>query len=460
MKVTDALKTFLCLEEKEGLYQYKIGSIVLWNLYRANYRGKYISNVMGVRRKTKTVSKRLKYSKEIEYFFYSLSRLFKLLIKHENYENAIFANGRLQIKNGVYFDKFTDPVIDASDLSKSFCLFQIPCDGYPYKGCRRHENKIVPLDCLFLFSFILMPFFLFYHVATGGCKEIYRLYSHSKLVVPQSYRDYVFMNTTYMRIRITAFLYKLILKRIGASRVFIGARRGFMDVSYSAHKLKIPVYEFQHGITHGVSDYYSGPSCSAIDPDYFLSFGSMWKGTQFGIDPNRIINIGWAYKDEVILSTKEVIPNSVLFISSPMITFKLLQTAKELSERYSQFSFFIRCHPYEQYTKEQLNVINSTENLFLDDLSKDSQDAICQYQYIVGENSSVVYEALSLGKIVGRLCYNGIESTRSENVLEDGFVYLYGIEDFTNLLSANRKTDGILAYSRFNKEVVNELPLK
>lgn len=459
MEVKDALKAFLDLEQEKGLYDYQIGSIVLWNLYRAPYRGRYISHAMEVRRRTNKESKWSRIHKELLYFFYSITRLLKLLIRHEKYDNVLFPFGRLQMNEGEYFDKFTDPVIDLSTLSESFCVFQLPCVNN-YKGKRRHEDRVIPIDSLYTLSYCLMPFYFVKHVFTGGCQKIYKLYSSAKQITPLSKKDIIIMNTIYMRIRLMAIFYSFILQRLEAKRVFYVGRRAFMDVTYSAHKLQIPVYEFQHGVTHGETDYYSGPTCPAIDPDFFLSFGSMWKGNQFGIDPQKIINIGWAYKDEIVSSGKETIPNSVLFISSPLITFKILKTAKDLSEKNPQFRFYIRCHPYEKYTEEQMLVINSIDNLFLDDNSKDSQTALCHYEFVIGENSSVVYEALSLGKRVGRLCYNDITSARLPDIEDDGFVYLYNDDDFSKLIAPISYTCKNEPYSDFKPEIVDSLRRK
>ena len=56
MTALEALHSFLRSEIDKGLYNYKIGSITLWNLYRMKYRYKYISEVTGVPSISKKVS--------------------------------------------------------------------------------------------------------------------------------------------------------------------------------------------------------------------------------------------------------------------------------------------------------------------------------------------------------------------------------------------------------------------
>lgn len=453
----EALKDILRIEKEIGLYDYEIDGIKLWNLFRAPYRYKFVSKATGVPPITNVELKRGKVLKELLYCIYSFTRLFKLFTKNKQFDNVVFSFGRLQENQGVFFDKFTDPVIDASVLSNSYCIFQLPCP-YPYKGHRRHEHKVIPLDFLYILSYCLLPFCFLMNIVTGVIIKIYKLYKTAKQVIPLSPKNFLYMWFMYMRVRTMASLYGLIFKRIRAKNVFGVGRRAFMDATYSAHRLHIPVYEFQHGVTHRETEYYSGPGCKAIDPDYFLAFGKLWNGDQFGIDPNKIINVGWAYKDECKVPDDEVISNSVLLISSPEITHSILKTAVELTVEHPNFNFYIRCHPYEKYSEEQKSIVDKTNNLFLDDNSVDSLIALGHYQYVIGGNSSVVYEALSLGKPVGRICYNGIESVRFSDSVNDGFFYLYNVSDFVKLLNAKSNSGENLAYSSFNPDLFINLP--
>lgn len=459
MTAKDALNKVLSLEEELNLYDFEINSIKLWILYRTPYRYRYVSRVTGVPSITNREGSRSKTINKLFKLYKSVVFLIKVLLKHKKNDNIVFPFARLQYSQEEIFDKFTDPVIDASNIKDSVCIIN-KFTKQVYDNKRRHFNAVFPVDFLYLLTYILLPIYSIYHILSGNCFLLLTLYRRARSLFFLSYKDLLLMNYIYMKFRIMSLFYTFLFRRMGARRVFGVARRDFFDAIYSAHKLGIPVFEFQHGVTHGNTEYYSGRRCDLLDPDFFLAFGELWNGSQFGIDPSRIINIGWAYKEEIRLSQNEVIPFSVLFISSPEITHKILKTAEEFACTFPQYRCFIRCHPFEKYSKEQMHIVESTPNLFMDDNSIDSLMALCKYQFIVGENSSVVYEALSLGKIVGRLCYNGIESVHDNIGIDDGFVYIYGIEDFSKMLSANRKTDGNLAYSSFKREVVNKLPHK
>lgn len=456
MTSLEALKEILRLEQEYKLYDFEIDSIKLWNLFRTPYRYIYVSKMTGVSSITRRVTKMQRAKFMLRNSFSSIIRLIQLLPKHGKIENVVIPNSRLQIYNGQYFDKFTDPVIDESELRNSCCILHMPY-AYDYYPDRRHSEMIVPMDFLYLLCYIILPVYLIPHLLFGNYIKIYRMYKVINSILPLSGIHIIRMNVWFMRIHIMSIIYSLLFRFLGVKRVFGVARQSFYDAIIGAHRNGITVYEFQHGVTHGETEYYSGPQCPVLDPDFFLSFGEMWNGKQFGIDPSKIINIGWAYKNEMIEKTNEFIPNSVLFISSPEISFKMLDLANNLSERYPQYRFYIRCHPYEKYTDKQLRVVDESNNLFLDDNSIDSQIALCRYQFIVGENSSVIYEALSLGKKVGRICYNGIISMRFSDKTDDGFVYLYNEEDFLNLVNCGSSHIENKAYSDFKPDLLNSL---
>lgn len=68
---------------------------------------------------------------------------------------------------------------------------------------------------------------------------------------------------------------------------------------------------------------------------------------------------------------------------------------------------------------------------------------------MIGTNSSVLFEALSLGKNVGRLAFGGLFINRY--IGDDDFYYVQSLEDFDNFLR-NRKRGIGKAYSDFEED--------
>lgn len=451
------LINFLRLEKEKGLYKFKIGPIVLWNIFRVGYRYRFVSDVTGVEQRTNMRVGKRKWSQTLKYNIYSLCRLTKFILARKSIENVIIPFGRLQKQDGVFFDKFTDPVISASELKNRCIIFQPPILE-DYHNRIRHEELFFPLDILHTVSRLFYPFYFLKHWLSGNYKVINELSYAASQIVTMSEKEKYLLHRRYLNLVIMADICSLLFKYFRVKRLFGVARAGFKYETAAAHKCGIPVYEFQHGVTLGETEYYSGPRCDYIDPDYFLAFGSLWNGTQFGISPEKIINIGWAYKDEAKPTTQKVIPNSVLFISTPAITMEILKTASELSIANPGYEFYIRCHPLEKYSDEQLAIVDKYKNLHMADNSVDSRIALGEYEYVIGENSSVVYEALSMGKKVARICYNGIESTRLSETGNDGFYYLFAASDFLKFVCNNSNTASMEAYSDFKRDFLSSLP--
>ncbi|WP_407267392.1 hypothetical protein [Tenacibaculum maritimum] len=204
------------------------------------------------------------------------------------------------------------------------------------------------------------------------------------------------------------------LKAIGARQIFVVDRIVFLPFIRAAKVKNIEVLELQHGITHSETVLYTGDYQPEIDPDIFLNFGVKWIGEQFSIPIKKQVNIGWAYNSWLLVKADiEVNQKTVLMVSSPAITDKILKTTLELAEQYSTYSFSIRLHPQEALSSAQQKQLHNRKNIVLDNKNIDSLISVLKHEVIIGENSSVVYEALSLGKKVGKIMFNGLDSKRN-----------------------------------------------
>ena len=454
------LQEFLEIEKIDHFYDVSINDIAIWHYYRYYFRYRYVSTQTGTKTKSNTLSLSILLKNCTSNILKSIIDVTKLLVVGKTIDNIVYAFPRLQCRDGIYFDKITDPVIDSSSLSESVCIMQFSFREN-YAKNRRNASKVCSIEVLYVLAYLLSPFYALFRLFSQDFNKINRVYIKAKRYIPLGWKDLVFFHVSYLSYQVLSFFFKLIFLRLKVKRVFGVDRKVFEMATKSAHQLGIPVYEFQHGVTFGDTALYSGPDCYQLDPDYFLSFGDIWNGNQFGISPDKIINIGWAYKDEVKQYIGGVIkPNAVLVVSSPEISYQILQIVKELAITYPDYLFEIRCHPMEKYTQEQNEIVKSIANLNLADTSVDSNIAIGQYEFVLGENSSVIFEALSLGKKVGRFCYNNIVSKKLGDIIDDGFYYLYSKEDFKEFVNNEICQTTGKAYSDFMPEVVNNLPKK
>lgn len=454
------LQEFLEIEKKDHFYETSINDIAIWHYYRYYYRYRYVNSQTGTKSKSNTLSLSIFLKNSISNIIKSFVDVVKLLLLGRPVDNVVFAFPRLQCKDGEYFDKITDPVIDGSSLADSTCIMQFSF-RVNYAKSRRHSSMVCSIEILYVLSYLLAPFYALFHILTFDFLKINRVFRKTKKYIPLGVKDLIFFHVNYLSYQMQAIFFKLIFKRLKVKRLFGVDRKVFEMATRSAHQLGIPVYEFQHGVTFGDTALYSGPSCPQLDPDYFLSFGEIWNGNQFGISPDKIINIGWAYKDEVKQHiVGEIKRNAVMVVSSPEISNQILDVVRELAIANPDYVFDIRCHPMERYSQEQMIVVNSYSNINLADTSIDSNFAIGQYEFVLGSNSSVIFEALSLGKKVGRICYHGIVSRKLGDLIDDGFFYLSSKDDFNAFIQNGVSQASGKAYSDFNPELVNNLPHK
>lgn len=239
-------------------------------------------------------------------------------------------------------------------------------------------------------------------------------------------------SSTYVQYR----MYKKIFKNIMPQAIVGVSRVTFIPQALAAKQLGIKVIELQHGITQGATMLYSGPYNTNIDPDLFCTFGTSCPLTVFGIDSSKIVEIGWAFKDYIKnkYSSISKIQNSVLVISEPEVSENILRVTLLLAQKYPQINFHLRRHPQEIYNHTQIVSISQYKNV-CDVTSKQcSQVAIMAYDFIIGENSSVLFEALSIGKKVARIDCEGLSVTGYDSTKEDGFFYIHSLDDFPNFL--------------------------
>lgn len=187
-------------------------------------------------------------------------------------------------------------------------------------------------------------------------------------------------------------------------------RDSFKSQIFAAHQLGLKVYELQHGVTMGPTVLYSGFFNPVIDPDYFLTFGAMWKGELFAMPVDRTINIGFAYKNYIQSLNVKISKGieSVLVISSPAITEEIVTIVEKLAILYPMNKFYFRTHPQENLSVSQKERLTLCFKCFLFGKSIESNIEILSYEHVIGTNSSVLFEALSLGKNVGRLAFGGL----------------------------------------------------
>ena len=220
------------------------------------------------------------------------------------------------------------------------------------------------------------------------------------------------------------------------------------------------VYELQHGITYCESRLYSGYRDEMFIPDFFLAFGDNKPLDVYGIDESRIINVGWALADMLSMqkSYKHRGLNDILVISEPEVTDKILSAVMKLSENNPDCNFYIRPHPAEILNNTQLEAINCRSNIYINDNTQYIAITLMEFTHVIGENSTVLYEALSVKKKVAMLYMSGLSPMFLEEADKKFFWHIHSQDDFRKFLAEDItiKADKSI-YSKFDKEKVQKL---
>ncbi len=448
-------------EKRLSVSDFKYKDIELWRLFRFECRGKYVQKYCPEYSKTtRRVSIIGLACFKLYLLLKSLVQLLYLLLRKKKVSNVVFAFPRLQLFNDKWtIDKFTDPVIDGSLLSKDGLILQQSGRIWYFGKQRYQSQRVVQIDCIRVIANLCSLFLLLLFPIVAVTKNIYLLWMRVRETFGLSWHVLLKWYYLYHSFIIQAFLYRYLFKRISCRNIFVVNRLINISRIYAAHKLGILVYEFQHGVTHGESELYSGEFNTLLDPDYFLNFSKIWRGTQFSMPLDRQICIGWGYRKfvEQAVQNDKFSSNTVLVISSPEITEKVINTIIELAQNNVDVSFHIRCHPQETISDTLKITLKGYTNIKIADNSIDSCIALSSYQHVLGENSSVLYEALDMEKNVGRFSYNGFTPFRTSDKMEDAFFYLYDSKDLLVFLHRNKPIIKQKNYEDFDSQVFNEL---
>ena len=182
----------------------------------------------------------------------------------------------------------------------------------------------------------------------------------------------------------------------------------------------------------------------------------------YGIDENRIVNIGWAFP--LLVKELNVLPvlsdKDILVISDPEITDSIIDIITKLAEKNPSYKFHIRPHPMERLGRRHLEQISSFSNIVIQDNKINSNVILDSFSHIIGENSTVLYEALSMGKKVGKLCYPVFHPVYLKQEDKEAVWEIASQQDFEKFVSGSLTTRRFLSiYSVFDKMMLTKIGL-
>lgn len=452
----DIVLSDLCKrEELAGCYDCEVCGIHVYNLVRFIIRNYYLSG------------KGLDFVEDVpkpDYWIISKSfissafQLSKLLLLNKKYDVMFYPFFRLDNVDGLYMDKFTDPVIDSCGLKGSFIIFERG-RGSIHPKPRMHKEKVVYTNvidiCSEIYARLMYKRYLKRHKREfdslfKAIGDAYGTLNYSpRYIINRIIKCICFIN-----------LYEKLFGKLQIKKIFAPSRSNLISLTYAAKRNGITVYEFQHGITYGETALYSGYRDPDFTPDYFLAYGDTPPRDVYGIDEEKMINIGWAFQDYLkkLSSGQKKYEKGVLVISNPCTTDKVLKATFLLADAFKEIQFVVRPHPVEVITQDHIKAIAKHENVSLQDWHINVALAMQSFDCIIGESSTVLYEALNDGKKVARFCFEGFTPEYLTPEDEECFWKVNDMESFKAFMDGKvEDKKSMKIYSKFNKELFLKL---
>ena len=441
----------LCKREEEaGCYDYEIAGIKVYNLVRFDVRNFYLQ-AKGYNFIEKY--KGADYIEIVRTIIKSTFQLSKIWFGKRKFETLFYPFLRLDHVEGYYLDKFTDPLIDLCQIDNYIIFERGRRCIHPRP--RLHQPNVVYSNFIDVTSAIVAKFYLgrFTKKYEKGLKCLFQ----SVDIALQGIKyDHSYITKQMLYYICFIKIYDRLLKRMEIKKIMAPSRANISALTYAAKKNHITVSEFQHGITYGETAVYSGFRDTDFTPDRFLAFGDSQPRNVYGIDESRIYNIGWAFQDYIdkVQMGTMVDEKDVLVISGPCLTEKILSATFRLAKECPDVHFVVRPHPAEVVTDEHRKNVEEYSNVEFQDPKINVAVAMRPYQNIIGENSTVLYEALTYGKKVARFCFDGFAPRYLTPEDEECFWKVNDMSSFKAFIEGKPEDKkSMKIYSKFDKEL-------
>lgn len=421
------------IENELSLYDVKINGMPIWRSVYRSFRDKYIEQRCNF--PAMSNHPKLHILPQVGSTLKSILQIAKIWLFAPKKDYLFYGFPRLENIEGIYYDKFCDPLILQTKISDSYLYFERGRSGIHMKP--RITTGQIWIDGIdnisILFSKALEQVYYRKHK-----QEFDELFNRANRRIRLSKKDKKFIIQRFLLHRIKAAIFSKIVQKCSIKAIFAPVMMNWTFLIKSAKDNNIPCYEIQHGITEGETPMYSGKYLPEYSPDMFLAFGETSVSDYFNVPREKIVNIGFAFKNYLI-SHSALNKSGYLIVSEPEITQKMVDLSCELSKTFVNTMFAIRFHPLEEPNENQLWQLKRA-NILVDDNKVNSNLSILKYDGVIGEMSSVLYESLSLDVKTAKIHLWGLNNEMDEKVERSkGFFIINTMSDFSTFITENIK---------------------
>jgi len=396
---TDFLQELLDWERDADLYANHWRGLPLWRLVRtdqfrlltfeAGVRGRNNYNLPGIR----------------GYLAYLISTLVSILhiLRLRPYDYLMVGFPRRKRVGAEWLDTFFDPL--GEFLSHERTLFvDKPFVGrhYPVPGWRRsvHYDWIrLVANTIAMFDRVAVPRDARGPIATLSVQVAERRRVASRVIERT-------IGRALIRFRVESALFRWVLRRVRPRSVFLANRWTNFSLINACKRHGVPVYELQHGAVNVDSFKFLTPHDERLDPTGFLLFGNYWRSYDWGLPADCVHVIGHRY----IWQRRERARHdgdAIMLVSKPGKWKALAAWFDEIVARHPERQFLLKLHPQEVQGWPSRYPVGLRENVTVfDDPGDDLYDLFGHCAVVLGDDSTVMYEASFFGLKTGLLNYD------------------------------------------------------
>ncbi len=399
-----ATKVFFDLEIEHKMLDWKIGGIQVWPIFRFELFRTFLRDTGVFEYSAGTFeSTPLRRANKIKVFRYAA----KLLLSPRlfNLFSPIFGNSRVALipfyrRDDEGQDHLSSHIIDQFG-SSGFRIGSGPKDVYLPDQIHRKELNT-------LFAKVYGPFAKLWirsHLKPADIKKYstfvaelerrmkFTLTSRNKFPVEQ-----------FRQVVAQSWGYRDLFKLENVATVFV-VDAIHLSVVRGAKLAGCRFVELQHGSIYPQHPSHNWPSGAIVQlaPNEFFYWGPYWiEGIRFASNTKPVLVGAIPAMANLQVKAKKSIPKQVLFISSYDVTERLFAKAVELAEKREDLSILYKGHPREDLSKqaEYLRKTPKLGNLSIIESKATAIDLISESEYVVGVNSTALFEAAALGKKV------------------------------------------------------------
>lgn len=425
IKLSDVVKIIIELENKYNLFKLEISNVYIWKLIRVRLINEIMLefSLYDVAHSKKKLDKKLILGNVIK----------KILREEKKSENIIFTHDRFFLDGTIYKE------IHTYDLCDKLNNVEVV---YPISTSKKFINTNYNFSVIESFDFVVSKFkkkVLKNKVEFS--KYFLKILEQLKNELENELNGIIVnileineIKKVYKTFVNEKKYYKKYLNKKKSKKIYLVCSYGKEGLIAAAQELGIEVIEIQHGVMNKYHLGYHFPHNSEIPyfPDKLLMFGEYWyKNINIPLKQEKIEFVGYPYLEKQLdkyrnkLQEKE---NQVLFISQGTIGKELTKKAIEFAKENLDKKIIIRLHPGEfSRWKTEYQVLYENRHLKNIEISDNNKKNLYEYlfesRYIFCVYSTVIYEAIYLGKKVGILNLPGIENI--EDLIRKKIVYLF-----------------------------------